>query len=61
MKLQTQFTVPNKELRDLDYVNKVAFFEETFKRECLDYPTQEDYLIYCFWLFINCFFIAYKF
>ena len=44
MKLQTQFTVPNKELRDLDYVNKVEVLEETFKREFLDYPTKEDSL-----------------
>ena len=55
MKLQTQFTVPNKELRDLDYVNKVKVLEETFKRECLDYPTKEDCLVCCNWLFINCF------
>ena len=34
MKLQTQFTVPNKELRDLDYVNKVEVLEETFNIEC---------------------------
>ena len=47
MKLQTQFTVPNKELRDLDYVNKVEVLEETFKRECLDYPTTEDCLVCC--------------
>ena len=47
MKLQTQFTVPNNELRDLDYVNKVEVLEETFKRECLDYPTQEDCLVCC--------------
>ena len=47
MKLQTQFTVPNKELRDLDYVNEVEVLEETFKRECLDYPTKEDCLVCC--------------
>ena len=47
MKLQTQFTVPNKHLRDLDYVQKVKVLEETFKRECLDYPNQKDYLVYC--------------
>ena len=47
MKLQTQFTVPNKDLRDLDYVNKVEVLEETFKRECQDHPTKEDYLVYC--------------
>ena len=55
MKLQTQFTVPNKEFRDLDNVNKVAVLEETFKRKCLDYPTQEDCLVCCNWLFINYF------
>ena len=31
MKLQTQFTVPNKELKDLDYVKKVDFLEENLK------------------------------
>ena len=30
MKLQTQFTVPNKELKDLDYFKKVVFFEDIF-------------------------------
>ena len=60
MKLQTQFTVPNKELRDLNYVKKVEVFEETFKRECIDYPTKEGYLVCCNWLSINKFFIAYK-
>ena len=29
MKLQTQFTVPNKDLLDLDYVNEVEVLEET--------------------------------
>ena len=29
MKLQTQFTVPTKELKDLDYVKKVDFLQET--------------------------------
>ena len=47
MKLQTQFTVPNKELRDLDYVKKVKVLEETFKRKSLDYPTKEDCLVCC--------------
>ena len=41
MKLQTQFTVPKKALRDLDYVNKVEFLEETFKRECQDYQLKK--------------------
>ena len=47
MKLQTQFTVPNKARRDLDYVKKVEVLEETFKRECQDYPTKEDCLVCC--------------
>ena len=55
MKLQTQFTVPKKELRDLDYVNKVEVLEKTFKRDCLDYPIKKDCLVCCNWLFINYF------
>ena len=47
MKLQTQFTVPNKELKDIDYVEKFNFLEETLKKECIDYPNQEDCLICC--------------
>ena len=47
MKLQTQFTVPNKLLRDLDYVKKMKVLEETLKKECIDQPTQEDCLVYC--------------
>ena len=31
MKLQTQFTVPNKELRDLDYVKKVEVLDDANK------------------------------
>ena len=33
IKLQTQFTVPNKEFKDLDYVKKVEFLEETLNKE----------------------------
>ena len=47
MTLQTQFTVPNKELHDLAYGKKVKVSEETFKRECIDYPTKEDCLVCC--------------
>ena len=47
MKLQTQFTVPNKARRDLDYVKKVEVLEETFKRECQDYQTKKDCLVCC--------------
>ena len=61
MKLQTQFTVPNKELRELYYVKKVGVLEKTLKIEFLDYPTQEDGLLCCDWISINRFFIDYKF
>jgi len=47
MKLQTQFTVPKKELKDLDYVKKVAFLGETLNKECIDYQNQEDCLVSC--------------
>ena len=47
MKLQTQFTVPKKELKDLDYVKKVDFLEETLNKKCTDYPNQEDCLVCC--------------
>ncbi len=47
MKLQTQFTVPHKQLRDLNYVKKIEILEETLKKKCIDYSTQEDCLICC--------------
>ena len=47
MKLQTQFTVPNKELKVLDNVKKVDFLEETLNKECIDYPNQEGCLVCC--------------
>ena len=47
MKLQTQFTVPNKELKNLDYVNKVDFLEQTLNKKCIDYLNQEDCFVYC--------------
>ena len=47
MKLQTQFTVPNKELKDLDYDKKVYFSEETLNKESIDCPNQEDCLVCC--------------
>ena len=45
MKLKTQFTVPNKQYKDLDYVKKVDLLEETFNKVCMDYPNQEDCLV----------------
>ena len=47
MKLQTQFTVPKKELKDLDHVKKAEFLKETFNKECKDYPNQKDCLVWC--------------
>ena len=32
MKLETQFTVPKKELKDLDYFKKIDFLEESLKK-----------------------------
>ena len=47
MKLQRQLTVSNKELKDLNYVKRVDFLEDTFNKECIDYPNQEDCLVFC--------------
>ena len=47
MKLQTQFTVPNQELKNLEYVKKLDFLEETLNKECMDNPNQEDCLVCC--------------
>ena len=44
MKLKTQFTVPKKEVRDLDYVRKIQTLEKTLKQSCLDYPSEEECL-----------------
>jgi len=47
MKLKTQFTVPKKELKDLDNVKKVDFLKETLHKERIHYPNQEDCLVCC--------------
>ena len=47
MKLQTQFTVPKKDLRDLDYVRKMQTLKKTIKQSCIDYSSEEDYLVCC--------------
>ena len=47
MKLQTQFTVPKKEFKDLNYVKKVDLLEETLNKECMDFLNQEDCLVCC--------------
>ena len=39
MRIQTQFTVPKKDLRDLDYLRKMQTLEKTLKQSCKDYLT----------------------
>ena len=39
MKLKTQFTAPNKDLRDLDYLRKMQTLEKTLKQSCIDNPS----------------------
>ena len=46
MKLQTQFTIPKKDLRDLDYVRKMQTLEKTLKQIYKDYPSMENCLVY---------------
>ena len=48
MKLQTQFTVPKKDLRDLDYVRKMQTLEKALKQSCKDYPSEADCLVCCY-------------
>ena len=47
MKLQTQFTGPKKDVRDLDYLKKLQTIEKTLKQSCIDYPSDEDCLVCC--------------
>ena len=47
MKLQTQFTVPKKDLRDLDYLREMQTLEKTIEKTCKDYPSEEDCLVCC--------------
>ena len=47
MKLQTQFTIPKKDLRDLDYVRKMKILEKALNQNCIDYPSEEDCLVCC--------------
>ena len=61
MKLQTQFTVPHKQLRDPYYVKEIEISEETLKKKCIDNPTQEDCLVCCDWLSTINIFIAHRF
>jgi len=47
MKLQTQFTVPKKDMRDLDYLMKLQTLEKTLKQSCVNFPSEEDCLVCC--------------
>ena len=47
MKLQTQFTVPKKDVRDLDCLKKLQTIKKTLKQGCIDYPSKEDCLVCC--------------
>ena len=47
MKLQTQFTVPKKDFRDLAYVVEVKNLEKNLKQSCKDYLSEEDSLVCC--------------
>jgi hypothetical protein len=47
MKLQTQFTVPKKDLRNLDYLRRIKTLEKTLKQSCIDYSSEEDCLVCC--------------
>ena len=47
MKLQTQFTVPKKDMRDLDSLMKLKTLEKTLKQSCVNYPSEEDCLVCC--------------
>ena len=47
MKLQTQFTVLQKDLRDLHSVKEMQTLEKTLKQSCIDYPSEEDCIVCC--------------
>ncbi len=47
MKLETQFTVPQKNRQDLDDLKKLQILEKTFKQSCMDYPSKGDCLVCC--------------
>ena len=47
MKLQTQFTVPKKDILNLDVVQKLETLEKALKQNCIDYPSEEDCLVCC--------------
>ena len=47
MKLQTQFTFPKKDLRDISYLRKMQTLEKSLKQNRIDYPSDQDCLFCC--------------
>ncbi len=47
MKLKTQFTIPKKDMRDLDFVKKLQTLEKTLKQSFKQYKSEEDFLVFC--------------
>ena len=47
MKLQTQFSVPKKDFRDLYHVGGMQTLEKILEQSCKDYPSEEDCLVCC--------------
>ena len=47
MKLKTQFTIPKKDMRDLDFVKKLQTLEKTLKQSFKYYKSEEDFLVFC--------------
>ena len=47
MKLETQFTVPKKDMRNIDYGRKMQTLEKTLKKNCIDYAYVEVCLVCC--------------
>ena len=47
MKLQTQFTVPKKDLQDLHYMRGMQTSGKILKKSCIDYPYEKDCLVCC--------------
>ena len=44
MKLQTQFTIPKKEMGDLNYIKQRNTLEKKLKN-CIDYQAEENFLV----------------
>ena len=47
MKLQTQFTVPKKEIGDLNYIKQMNALAKKLKKDYIDYRSEENCLVCC--------------